>query len=161
MDSSRRACVCATPAQPWRGTFIIENPCTLCWSTEGVRTSWRLRRRAVPGGDGGDFAHWRARSAGGLYSDSRDRCTKPRRNRAASVQSRTLRTGGLIWQGVCTVTGAGAGPSPSRGPSVRRAAPWRLRCPVLEGGFRRLDRFTTHALCRRVHNGYHLTCPQP
>ena len=43
------------------------------------------------GGGDGDFAHWRRRFGGGLYTPDRSRCTKSRLNRAASVQSRAVR----------------------------------------------------------------------
>ena len=38
-----------------------------------------------------DFAHWRGRSEGGLYSAGREQCTKSLSNEARSVQSRLRR----------------------------------------------------------------------
>ena len=60
-----------------------------------------------------DFAHWRGRLRGGLYSTTPSKCTNPRRNTPPSVQSPTLYTAGLVLAGVCTPGPAGSAQTPS------------------------------------------------
>ena len=89
-----------------------------------TRTRFWMGRARYPEEAAGDFAHWEGRSTETLYSVGRTQCTNPRPddvasaqsrrrreghrtksrpNVAASVQTRTLRTGRVVRQGLCTV----------------------------------------------------------
>ena len=60
------------------------------WGCDAFPQAGRWRR-AVPGSGDRGFAHWKARSSRGLCSAGGDRCTNPRSNRVASVQSPAAR----------------------------------------------------------------------
>ena len=93
-----------------------------------IPPSKRHRQCTQPG-----FAHWRACSAGGLYSAARTQCTNPLRNGAASVQSRLYRAGSIPWRYVLVTA---ASPTPRRAgstPSPQGRRP-HLIVPAVAGG---------------------------